>query len=309
MQPNNMPLVAILMCTYKAAKYLKPQMDSFYAQTHSNWELWVSDDGSPDNTVSLLEEYKADARHTVHLCEGPRKGFAHNFLSLLEKAETSAEYYAFSDQDDVWNADKVERAVNWIKTIPEDVPALYCSRTELTDGELVPTGYSPLFPKPPGLKNALTQNIAGGNTMVINRAARDIIMAAGEVDVPYHDWWVYLAVTAAGGVAHYDPTSTLLYRQHASNVVGCSVGIRPRILRFFKLLEGQNQDWITQNLIALKPIYSRLPAESQALVDKFTEARKASFFKRIYMVSRLGLYRQTDVGSVALIISVIFGKL
>jgi hypothetical protein len=60
---------------------------------------------------------------------GRPKGSTANFLSLTCRADIDADYFAYADQDDVWESDKLERAVNWLKTVPEGVPALYGSRT------------------------------------------------------------------------------------------------------------------------------------------------------------------------------------
>jgi len=85
----------------------------------------------------------------------PAEGFVANFLSLTCKASIEADYYAYSDQDDVWESDKLERAVRWLQTVPENIPALYCSRTRLVDAENNEIGLSPLFSKPPSFANAL----------------------------------------------------------------------------------------------------------------------------------------------------------
>jgi glycosyltransferase involved in cell wall biosynthesis len=307
--PQGMPLVAILMCTYNAEKYLDPQMKSFDAQTYPHWELWVSDDGSSDTTLAGLNKYVVSSSHPIHVLNGPCKGFSRNFLSLLERANPLADMYAFSDQDDVWNSDKIDRAVYWLKTIPDTVPALYCSRTELTDSDLNTIGFSPLFTKPPELKNALIQNIAGGNTMVINKAARELLLSAGNIDVPYHDWWAYLAVTAAGGSVYYDPTPALLYRQHASNVVGASGGLLSRLKRSKKIFGGQNQSWITRNLKALDQISSRIPPVEREIIRGFVQARESGFLKRVYLFLKLGLYRQSRIEDAYMLFLCILGRL
>lgn len=167
-----LPKVAILLCTYHGQHYLAEQLDSFAAQSHPNWEIWASDDGSEDDTHAILEAYQQKwpaGRLSIHF--GPAEGFAANFLSLTCKASIKADYYAYSDQDDVWEAGKLERAVRWLETIPPNIPALYCGRTRLVDADNNEIGLSPLFSKPPSFANALMQNIGGGNTMVFNNAA------------------------------------------------------------------------------------------------------------------------------------------
>ncbi len=80
---NILPKVAILLCTYHGQHYIAEQLDSFQAQSHSNWEVWASDDGSEDDTHATLEVYRQKwpaGRLSIHF--GPAKGFAANFLSL-----------------------------------------------------------------------------------------------------------------------------------------------------------------------------------------------------------------------------------
>src|SRR5690606_35735006 len=152
------------------------------------------DDGSEDNTRTILEAYKKKwGAERLSLRAGPTEGFVANFLSLTCRASIEADYYAYSDQDDIWDADKLERAVRWLETIPKDIPALYCSRTRLVDAEKNHIGFSPLFTAPPSFANALIQSVAGGNTMVFNNAAREILRQAGEnVQVITHDSWPYV---------------------------------------------------------------------------------------------------------------------
>lgn len=99
--------VAILLATYQGQHYLAEQLDSFARQTHQNWEVWASDDGSSDDTHAILKHYEKHwpfGRLSIH--NGPEEGFVANFLSLTCKASISADYYAYADQDDIWKADK-----------------------------------------------------------------------------------------------------------------------------------------------------------------------------------------------------------
>ena len=127
-------------------------------------------------------------------------------MSLLSDADIVGDFFACCDQDDVWWPDKLERALQWLHTVPEHVPAVYFSRTRNVDASGNIIGCSPLFRRPPNFRNALVQSIGGGNTMVFNRAARELLVAAGPVDVASHDWWTYLLVS--GLVARSTMTRT-----------------------------------------------------------------------------------------------------
>ncbi len=303
--------VAILLCTYQGGPYLQEQLASFRTQTHTEWQVWTSDDGSLDNTLEVLESHRemwGTDRLTVF--PGPRKGFAANFMSLVCRNEVHADYYAMSDQDDIWHADKLERAVQWLKTVPPGIPALYCTRTELVDDSGKKIGYSPLFTRPPTFANALVQNVAGGNTMVFNNTARDLLKAAGaDVQVVAHDWWIYIVVSACGGKVFYDPAPSLLYRQHAENLIGANSGIGARLIRIGKLFQGHLKAWIDQHIIAMQPILPRLSSENLALFNRFKTARQRSLIPRVFGIWRSGIYRQTPLGNLGLLVAAIFKRI
>ena len=294
--------VALLLCTYQGERYLAKQLDSFAAQTYSAWDLYVSDDGSLDGTLTLLEQRRQVwPSHQVKVFDGPNKGFSANFLSLICRPEIQADYYSISDQDDIWNPDKLERAIQWISTVPRNVPGLYCSRTTLVDENEKLLGQSPLFTRPPSFANALVQNIAGGNTMVLNEAARRLIAKAGpHIKVVAHDWWVYIVVTACGGKVRYDPHPSLLYRQHGGNLIGSNAGLRARLRRVRMLFQGSLQEWSDQHLAALTALAQDITPENRRILEIFSHARGQTLMGRLLGVKRSGIYRQTTLGNIGL---------
>ena len=140
--------VAILMCTKNGAAFLDEQLNSIADQTHASWILFVSDDGSTDETRKILKDFADTHEQKMVVRNGPGKGVCANFLSLATDPTIDADYFAFSDQDDVWYKDKLQRALTWLVTIPGDVPALYCGRTELVTNDGQSYGLSPLFTRP-----------------------------------------------------------------------------------------------------------------------------------------------------------------
>lgn len=308
---NVLPKVAILLCTYHGQRYLAEQLDSFAAQTHSNWEVWASDDGSEDDTHVILEAYRQKwptGRLSIH--SGPREGFAANFLSLTCKATIEADYYAYSDQDDVWDSDKLDRAVRWLQTIPENIPALYCSRTRLVDAENNEIGLSPLFSKSPSFANALMQNIGGGNTMVFNNSARALLRETeGNTPIVSHDWWAYMVVAGCGGKVFYDAKPTLRYRLHTTNLVGANFSWPARLKRLRMLWQGRFRNWSDSNIAALRKLESKLAPENRVILERFAKARQMSFFFRLINLKRSGIHRQTFLGNLGLVAAAIFRKL
>jgi glycosyltransferase involved in cell wall biosynthesis len=119
----------ILLCTLNGERFLAEQLDSLERQTFKNWTLIASDDGSSDRTESILQDFrKSFEPGKVKVIDGPRRGVPANFLSLACRKNLISEYYAFCDQDDVWEADKLARAIDILERAGASVPALYGSR-------------------------------------------------------------------------------------------------------------------------------------------------------------------------------------
>jgi glycosyltransferase involved in cell wall biosynthesis len=305
-----LPKVAILLSTYRGQRYLAEQLESFARQTHANWEVWASDDGSQDGTRDVLAQFQtAWPAGALTVLDGPGQGFAANFLSLTCNASIQSDYFAYSDQDDIWHADKLERALQWLSGVPSGIPALYCSRTQLVDSANHEIGFSPLCSNP-CFANALIQNIASGNTMVFNNAARALLQQAGRhLPVVYHDWWAYIAVTGCGGQVFFDPAPTLRYRQHDSNQVGMETGWTPRLRHWRQLFQGQSRERNNGNIAALRKLEDRLTPENREVLSYFVKAREMGLLPRLINLCRSGVYRQSRLGNISLFAEAIFNKI
>src|SRR5262249_33537676 len=159
------------------------------------------------------------------------------------------------------------RALAWLATVPAEIPGMYCARTELMTIDGRSYGFSPLFTRPPTFQNALVQSLAGGNTMVFNRAAKRILEDAATTSVVLHDWWVHQLVSAAGGMVHYNPRPVLKYRQHSENLIGSNLGWRSRLIRIRLMFEGRFHNWNAMNIAALRqlPAHLILPKNRKVL--------------------------------------------
>ena len=297
------------MCTYNGSRFLEEQLASVAAQDYPNWTLVVSDDGSTDGTLDILQAWRQKCQPLrLATVQGPRGGFVANFLSFVAKTSVLADYYSFADQDDIWEVDKLSRAVAWLDTVDPALPALYCARTRLVDSENREIGLSPLFARKPSFANALVQSIAGGNTMVFNEATRRLLADAGVTSgVVSHDWWLYLAVTGCGGRIHYDQRPTVRYRQHADNLVGANSHWRARFNRVKELFRGRFREWGDQHVVALEK--STLTAENRKILMRFSIARQQGTLSRLAGFARCRIYRQTTLGNLGLLAAAIFKKI
>ncbi|WP_231667300.1 glycosyltransferase family 2 protein [Pseudomonas quasicaspiana] len=297
--------VLILMCTYNGQGFLEKQLASIKKQTCQDWHVAISDDGSEDATVNITNRYRyLWGEDKVSLWRGPQRGFARNFISTVCNKELSASYYAWCDQDDVWDERKLQAALAWLQSVPASIPALYFGRTELVDQRGQVLGYSPLFRRPPSFANALVQNIGGGNTMVLNHAARLLLEEAGQhLDIVSHDWWAYILITGVGGNVFYDVTPYVHYRQHGANLVGSNRGWAARIVRIRMLFQGRFRHWNAVNIAGLETIQHRLTDENRLTLEAFKALRSRHFPGRLLSLKRSGVYRQTLLGNLGLLLA------
>lgn len=304
------PHVAILLTTYNGSRFLEEQLQSIIQQTHARWTLYVSDDGSSDDTLKIIESHQAALGHErVRLFHGPRLGFAQNFLSLIRNPDVHGDYFAFSDQDDIWFPDKLERGLAQMPAA-ENRPALYCSRTRLIDeaGDFI--GYSPLFSRAPSFQNALVQSLAGANTMLLNRPARELLARVPQAaSVVSHDWLCYLLVSGCGGLVFFDAEPTLDYRQHSDNLMGANSSWRGRLMRMRLLFSGTFREWNQKNITALLNCIELLDERSRTALALFERARNENLLRRFYFLRKAGVYRQTGVGTAGLLIAAGTGRI
>lgn len=304
-----MSVVAILLATKNGERFLGEQLASYERQTISNWELHVSDDGSSDRSVSIVQHFALSQSRKVTWRDGPQQGFFRNYMSLALDESIVADFFAFSDQDDLWKEEKLDHAMKWLMSIPAEVPGLYFSRTELIDESGRHLGYSPLFANDPSFQNALVQNMGGGNTMVFNRAARRLLMDWGPVAAVSHDWWLYQIVTGVGGAVRYDPVALVQYRQHDKNLVGANVGCQARLSRLLLMMGGRVRRWNSINLKALLAREKELLLDNQETLRRFRKARKGIWPLRPYHLYKSGVYRQSTVDQLGMYLAALFKRI
>lgn len=299
------------MATYNGGRYLEPQLDSFERQTWPHWQLWASDDGSTDTTPALLQRYQERwGADRLTIIKGPAQGASRNFLSMVHNPAVQADAYAYSDQDDIWENDKLERAMAWLSTQDPQIPALYCTRTRLVDADNHELGVSPLFNRPPSFATALMRNITGGNTMVFNHALRQRLQQVpADTPLVIFDWWTYIVATATGGAVYFDPTPGIRYRQHDGNLIGMSVkgpSLTSRLRKLFTTELRHNGDLIIAGLNPLRP---DMPADTTRTLDLYATSRQQWLIPRLIGFKRAGLHRLTPAGDLGLLAAALLNKL
>jgi glycosyltransferase involved in cell wall biosynthesis len=229
------PHIAILLSTYNGTPFLAEQLESFLTQDYGNWVLHWRDDGSSDETVSMMRDFASRVgpeRCVESRSSGPHMGAAKSFLALLSE-NLAAEAVAFADQDDVWLSHKLSRAACAMVDAGE-TPALYCARQILVDEALRGAVLSAMHRDEGGFPASLTQNIANGNTLVMNASAASLVATMGLPEGTVHDWWSYIVVSACGGRVIFDERPGVLYRLHKNNLIASAGPVYARAMAALK---------------------------------------------------------------------------
>ncbi|MDY3724993.1 MAG: glycosyltransferase [Candidatus Borkfalkiaceae bacterium] len=238
-----MSTVAILLSTYNGEKFLREQIDSFLYQRGAEVHIYARDDGSSDNTLNILAEYKAKYDNFDFNAE-KNVGVGNAFMQMVYFVPKIYDYYAFADQDDVWEEDKISEAIEFLQFRNA---RLYTSNQENVDAELKPLGMRYNSEKDVNLtvESILTENKLAGCTMVFT--AEFCNMLADEKHRPtedllrnrIHDVWLASVAALTDGLI-YDNRSFIKYRQHGNNVVGAfKEPLNKRIKQKFKKLKNK----------------------------------------------------------------------
>ena len=218
-----MEKIDILLATYNGETYLKEQLDSILNQTYSNFRILISDDNSEDSTKNIIEEYAKKDNRIKFFFQERNLGVIANFEFLLKKVE--AEFYMFSDQDDIWKANKIEFSMK--KILEENCDLVY-TNLEVVDKDLNITydsywklkGLEEKVKKYNNFESLYLNNFITGCTMLSkSEFISEILPLPKESKYVLHDYWTALIVSQRGKISYIEEP-LIKYRQHKKNSVG-----------------------------------------------------------------------------------------
>lgn len=303
--------VTILMAVHRGGEHLREQLQSFAAQKGAVWNLVISDDAGDARDAEIIQDFATSQGREICHNIGPKRGFAANFLQLIADCQGLPGPVALADQDDVWLPGKLSRAMTQLNRIPPGTPALYCSSRWIWTPDRGTCRPARRCTRMPGFANALVENVAPGNTIVLNAAAVALVAPAARICGPVfaHDWWLYQLLSGAGARIIVDPEPTLLYRQHANNALGAGEGLRALARNKLGVLRGRYADRLNQQIAALNRCAPLLTPENRAVLARFERARLASLTERLSLLSNSGVYRQSTMSSLGFWGAALLGRI
>ena len=295
--------IQILLSTYNGEKYLEEQIESLRKQVGVDFSIFVRDDGSTDNTKSILEKYAKEGALIWY--DGENIKPAHSFFDLMKNA-SEFDYYAFCDQDDVWANNKLFMAIEKLNKCEVKTPSMYFSRAQLVD-ERLNTIKSKNYPKDKfTFGTALIRNNVTGCTMVFNKTLLELVNHYNPKYLSMHDHWIYVLCLALNGNIIYDANSYIKYRQHESNACGADNSLINR----FKKSGFSDKNKIRYNIaVQLYDNYLGLiPKENTLLLEKIIKYHN-SMYDKFNLIFDRQIKAHSLLSDMSLIINILKCKL
>lgn len=286
-----MAKVEILMATYNGEKYVREQIDSILSQSFEDFHITVSDDYSTDSTYSILKSYEEMTPAKIKVIRPPNRfGNARDHFFYLLKI-IDADYYFFSDQDDVWFGDKLVLFLDAFKeaesSYGNDFPLLVFSDQTPTDSQLNPLSeslmeYQKQNSNIKNYKELIFQNVVTGGAMALSRKLRDLsLLCTDTTKTIMHDHWIAI-VAALFGKCIYLNCSTSYYRQHGGNEVGAKnvrqLGYIIRKISHLKKLKEKIQNDKKQAGLVYSTYEKKLTKEDSEFLLTYSKERSGVKF-------------------------------
>ncbi len=304
--------VAVIIAFYNGNKYIEEQLKSIYAQTHKNIKIFIFDDNSANNLKQNLVNLNKKNSLISIIKREENVGYAKNFLYGIRDIHEYFDYYAFCDQDDIWEKNKIEIGLKSCELKNNNEPKLYFSRTAYYNSDCTrEIGESKKHKKAPIFKNALVQNIAGGNTIILNKKGRDILCSTLiSEDYTAHDWWSYQVISGVNGEIIRSNDKTVKYRQHKENIVGLNNSFKEKINRLMYFFSGEYKNWCKVNIKNLYLNKNLISTDNLETLNNFSNAiESTNIFEKIKYFKKSGVYRQSTSENIILLIGLLLNKL
>ncbi|MGV3145425.1 glycosyltransferase family 2 protein [Streptococcus suis] len=284
--------VNILMSTYNGQQFLAEQIRSIQAQSYTDWTLFIRDDGSSDNTKEILKDFEhQDSRiHIIDSDKSDNLGVIKSFHKLVN--HDRADYYFFSDQDDVWLPNKLELSLKEAQNYPADRPLMVYMDLKVVDQDLEIMTESMVKSQShhanTELVQELTENTVTGGVAMINHALAEMWQETD--DILMHDWYLALLASGFGNLVFIDQPGEL-YRQHSDNVLGARTlskrfkkWIRPHILFavYWDLIKNSQKQ--ARHLLQMP-----LSQSNRELIEAFVTIMDKPMLERFRILRKYGL--------------------
>ena len=314
-----MNTIAILLSTYNGEKYIIDQLRSLEKQSYPYFDLYIRDDASSDSTLQLITNFISKSSLNITILPTKNNLGAKNSFEFLLKNSLQAkqyEYFMFCDQDDVWFTDKVLQSYEKIQQLETKFsslkPMLIYTDLQVVDENLNILGDSlwndfHLNPKKNSLNFLAMQCNITGCTMMFNRKLAELSLPF-PTEAIMHDYWVGMVASSLGQMDYLDK-ATISYRQHGNNVSGGADKFNLKYITYKASKFFNNDEYyevlgrqIIQSESFLLQYKSYLPEDKIDILKAMISFQSVSFLKKITLMKKYQLYKQSTIRNIGLIL-------
>ena len=285
-----------MMSTYNGERYLREQLESILAQSEP-CDIYVRDDGSSDSTLDILKEYQ-DKYESVTYEVGKNIGYNRSFFKMINEI-SGYQYYAMSDQDDIWLKDKIQTALAEIDKLGDE-PVLFGCQSQLFSEDEENMGTTKANVRGYNLYSAMIENFFAGHNEVMNQKMLDLQKGNYDISQIYgHDSWIMATAVLRGKTVFLNQVFTL-YRQHSGNALGYRESriswLMQRLKRIFK--SGDSKKYGRQIAYFNEYYHNLLNDEQKKELDAFVKSQ-GHFLTRLGYICKTKCYRQSGFETLA----------
>jgi rhamnosyltransferase len=302
---EKMIAVVVILSAYNGERTIARQLDSILSQIGVAVTCYIRDDGSNDKTLDIVHSYQKKNANII-VQEGENIGWEKSFMEALRNAP-QADFYAFSDQDDLWMKDKLYAGIKELEKYPNDRPLFYHCNKISVDENLNPYMHQVRrTPKPLNHQNAMIQEYAQGCSIIMNNKAKDLVLAYIPKKKIAHDFWCGLLCYLFGEII-YDNNKHFYHISYGSNASGEG--------HMLKSWSGRLKRFIFENEIYYSPYQDLIDGFSDKLSEedkKFCEKvinYKSNFRDKLYLFFSPKFLRDSIIGTLSLKLAILFNKL
>ena len=296
------------MSAYNGSKYIKEQVLSIINQkTQNDVTIRIRDDGSVDETTEIIMQLRNEYPNKIELIRGNNIGYNASFFYLLNNAK-GYDYYAISDQDDVWLDNKLETAVKALEKEKEDIPLLFASTSFLVEDDMQPYGTTRKKQRPFTIYNTIIQNICPGHTQVFNNKLLELVNRKIDVENIYvYDSWITNLAMLYGKIV-FDNDSYTYYRQHRQNQLGYGKGRIGQLLTSAKHTKKGDGSKYRRQIKYFVCLNKEELMKQGYYKELYRFADSKGFISRLKVVLRNKIYRQKRMETIAFYCAYMIGK-
>ena len=282
--------VKIILCTFNGESYIKEQLNSLLNQTYSNFSINIYDDQSNDNTLTIIEDFSR--RHPkINISIVIREknlGYCKNFMQALLDLNLEDDLIFLCDQDDVWLPTKIEQVIDKYKK--NNLPFLYFSTRYIVFKNLEIKKIAPKKTDYPiTFFHLFFQNLAGGNTIAINKLLLSKIIKFNNLfTYTIHDWQIIaIASSIRNCIFYFDKTPSILYRQHSNAAIGSNDNLKDYYNKIYLTLSFQYKKEISKRLNFFLLNKENLLPEHHKFLKQIKKFREMHFFHRLINIRQI----------------------